>query len=342
MTLKVLFSECSSKLWTDVAAALAEKAGWRACYWTGGKAVEAEVLRLFPEAVFHVNVEAVRGLPAPACADLPLPALDPALLREMAFHESLALSMMDRMDTGYQFSHRERRSLYYRYLQYWSAVLDHFKPDLFITLISPHLGYDYVLYRLCLHRNIPTLMFERTALLGQVYPVRRFEDGSPAIRAQYRAALDAAAMPALELSAWAEDYIQKVTSASYEEAMPENLKRKFARLQQGPGRTVRLIQTAQSFFRPAPPNYLKERGQPMAKDSMPGWKWRLGKLLGNRRKRALLAHYEACADPALDLSQPYILVMLHYQPERTTSPMAGVFVDQWLMVDLLSKTAPAG
>ena len=41
-----------------------------------------------------------------------------------------------------------------------------------------------------------------------------------------------------------------------------------------------------------------------------------------------------------DLTKKYIYVALHYQPELTTSPIAGVFVDQLLIVQMLAYLLP--
>lgn len=43
-----------------------------------------------------------------------------------------------------------------------------------------------------------------------------------------------------------------------------------------------------------------------------------------------------------DLTVPYVYVPLHLQPEASTSPMGGVFVDQELMVQLLAAYLPDG
>lgn len=43
-----------------------------------------------------------------------------------------------------------------------------------------------------------------------------------------------------------------------------------------------------------------------------------------------------------DLSQPYIYVALHLQPERSTNPLGGVFDDQHTMVDMIASALPAG
>jgi capsule polysaccharide export protein KpsC/LpsZ len=57
------------------------------------------------------------------------------------------------------------------------------------------------------------------------------------------------------------------------------------------------------------------------------------------RDRALVKVYKAKAC-APDLNQDFIYVALHYQPECTTCPMGGAFVDQYLMIDILAKSIP--
>ena len=44
----------------------------------------------------------------------------------------------------------------------------------------------------------------------------------------------------------------------------------------------------------------------------------------------------------VDFDCPYVYVALHYQPERTSSPEGEVFANQFLMVELLSKSVPDG
>ena len=71
------------------------------------------------------------------------------------------------------------------------------------------------------------------------------------------------------------------------------------------------------------------------------WPGRRAEARGRRWRRRLKKTYDRlCSDP--DLSQPYIYVALHYQPEQTTSPSGGVYVHQDLMVGLLASHLPSG
>jgi capsular polysaccharide biosynthesis protein len=89
---------------------------------------------------------------------------------------------------------------------------------------------------------------------------------------------------------------------------------------------------------------LKEPGRRMEESFRGRWggvRLQIMRLAGNRRKRELLREYLARCAP-LDFDAPYIFVALHYQPEQTTSPTGGVFVDQNIMVDMLARIVPAG
>ena len=44
----------------------------------------------------------------------------------------------------------------------------------------------------------------------------------------------------------------------------------------------------------------------------------------------------------VDFGKPYVYVPLNYQPECTTSPLGGIFVDQVLMIQMLSAALPVG
>jgi hypothetical protein len=43
----------------------------------------------------------------------------------------------------------------------------------------------------------------------------------------------------------------------------------------------------------------------------------------------------------VDLEKKFLYLPLHYQPECTTAPMGGVFVEQLLMIEMLSKALPS-
>jgi hypothetical protein len=68
---------------------------------------------------------------------------------------------------------------------------------------------------------------------------------------------------------------------------------------------------------------------------------RYNKNMGRLKRKRLLAHYQRLAN-TVDLAEPYVFVALQCEPERQTCPAGGVFTNQYLMIDLLSKLVPEG
>jgi hypothetical protein len=91
----------------------------------------------------------------------------------------------------------------------------------------------------------------------------------------------------------------------------------------------------------AEPTYLKQYAVSHEDSQLSYIEYWLYRSLAVRKKRALFEQHQICISPA-DLSQPFIYVPLQLQPEVSTSPLAGVYVEQYLLVELLSRTAPPG
>ncbi len=344
--MRVIYSECSLLFWVDTASILLEEAGWEPVYWTGwtGFGIDRAVRESFPDVVFQDSVDAVRGIAPQECRDLPLPPVDEALLRGLAFEELQALTMMDRMDSGWNFAFHERKRLYYSYLCYWSGVIDHYRPDLLVMPIAPHLMFDYVLYILCLRKGIKTVIFERTGMAGQLFLMERMEEGSQAVRTVYAEKLAGYAGQPVKLSEAGDGYLDKLAGRFYEDAMAPFTKQVRARAVRRKGIKARLKYAYKILgkqFEPPPDNYLKQRNNTIESSRMSSLEWWWDRFAADRKMRRLKKLYESLAQE-VDLTAPYIYVALSYQPERTTSPLGGMFVDQWLMIDLLSKTIPDG
>lgn len=356
--MRVIFAEFSLVFWGAVAQTLNKEQQWEICYWLGKAEMQAHLSPLLANQnfVFHISEEAIRGLPAPALADLPLAALDSQELERYSPHQNHVLTMMDRMDLGYTFSYSERMQLYYRYLSYWLAVLQHMKPDLVVFPISPHVAYDYVLYFLAQDLGIPTLLFERASLPGYVFPVQSFEQGSPALLSHYRHLLASGAKA--QLSPTSQAYVDSMRAQNIQ-AMPDysNLGPKSPPL---PARTwqrflqprrywqklaytyERIYKKVKPYLEPVPRNYMKQRWIPMSRSRVTArqlrWYW---DVTGPRlRHRWYQYYHQLTQDPQLD--KPYIFFPLHYQPERTTAPGGGSYVHQDLAVKLLAANLPEG
>jgi hypothetical protein len=339
--MRVIYTECSGAIWLRIAELAAERHGWTPVYWTAGEQDIAQIRSAFPDSVVQAGVDAARGVVAPEAVGWPQPAIDSDLLENLAAHESIALHMMDRMDPdGHSFIHDERRRHYYDVLRYWSGVLDRLSPDLIVFSMSPHIVYDYVLYALARHRGIATVMFDRIGLAGYVYATQEI-GGLP---------VAALANDTRTLGSHFSEFLSR-SSQGGAAAVPANFKKKLQRFAMKENATPGLprglwfevLRAGYLLKRfgigPVQNSYIKQpdhqpaQSRPNALQLASGRfraqfsKWR---LRGRLEKLALLP----------DVGVNYVLLALHYQPERAAVPLGGSLGDQTLIVDLLAKSIP--
>ncbi len=322
--------------WVDVAARLRDEYGWDICYFIGSKQ-QQKVSQLFPRAVFHSKGEIRRNRVPSGCeAILPSP-LDKPLLDALSGYESIFLKMMDRQNYNGALTYFERISRYHSQMMYWKSVLEHFRPDVVVYRITPHVDHDYALYSLCRVMGIRTVMIERTSLPGVVYPVNSFEEGSEIIRTAYRRALEEGNRPETQLSSETESHLEKL-GKTYADAMPYYLKYKLGRYSKSGdvGGTLTILARAAKDLAKA---YMNRKADA---DKVPGYmRKRYHTNMGGFKRKKILDTYNRMAKE-VDLHAPFIFVALQCEPERQTCPSGGVFGNQYLMIDMLSKLAPQG
>ena len=332
---------------------------WQTCYWAARAIWEPEFHRKFPRAIFHYNIEATRGKLPAWNPPLRPPALGEELLRKLAYHQAIALKMMDRMDPGEAFSHEERVRLYLRLVGNALAILEATRPDVLVCPTSPHMVHDYVLYALCKQFGVRTFMFERTYFPRLILLVEDLDRGPTGAAVRYRELVEDSSSPPASFPAHIEERMAKARRR-YDKAMPHTVQQRLDRIgrygPQGgkewlrylgamlvhPGRVLTAARDLKRFIAdPAPEDYTKVRGRMVEHSYLSGLAYRQGKQRSIKRMRALEAQYRSLSEP-VDFNAPYIYVALQAQPEKSTSPDAGLFVYQQLMVDLLAKSLPPG
>jgi hypothetical protein len=336
MSKRALFAHTFLKFWIDVAAKLRDNYDWEICYFVGKGRHKEKALELFPHSVFHTK--AMLGkchVPESCKAVVPSP-LDKDLLSAMSSHESIFLKMMDKSNYDGALTYKQRIATYHFQLMYWKGVLQHFKPDVIVFSIAPHLGYDYVLYGLSRVMRIPTVMFERTSLPGYIYPVTSFEDRSELINREYTEALLKNRNQKISLTPEVASHLEDLLKP-YDQAMPFHQKYKlnYYKLNHykkggALGGTVPLYLRIAAGFLIA---HLIKKG------SSRFLRKRYYKNIGHLKKKKLLAYYQKMAK-AVDLTVPYVFVALQCEPERQSCPCGGAFTHQYVMIDLLSKVIP--
>lgn len=255
-------------------------------------------------------------------------ALSKSLAEEFIKAEQVFLAVSDRYTNT--LSVLERRRLFRELLDYFYGWIQERAVEAIIFPNVPHAGWNNVLYFVAKHFSIPTIILEATRVSDRVmlwdnYESVRKVPGEFMNNASVeviRSHIETAVLASLaDESSWmtvSEDINKQALAGSTPGGELIALLRALA---WGVLRRRRLV------------NLLYD----------PHWNlwqahWR--RFLLQRRVRRQRAVYESLSREALP-KEPYILFFLNYQPEKTTTPMGGIFDDQLLAVRLLSQALPA-
>ncbi|MBM3231398.1 hypothetical protein FJZ28_03670 [Candidatus Peregrinibacteria bacterium] len=252
--------------------------------------------------------------------------IDEELIEKMRPCEAMFLKMIGRYAPYGDVAYEERKRQYLLHLRYWNHMLDAKKIDLYVQRGVPHQCYDLVIWDLCKLKGIRT------------------------ITAPHFFAVDAMSVG----ENWEQAGIEAVERF-------EELKKQYA----NPDTSIPLSREFEASFqmfafKPQKPWYMKNVHPHLWNRTFIG-KWMRPALRVLFRKPLYLlrsvvspdfwhrkwAHHQTRSMydrwvTVPDLTVPYVYAPLQMQPEATTCPMAGAYVDQELSIQLLAACLPKG
>lgn len=263
-----------------------------------------------PESVvFHDKQDAGRGIPAPGVDHTSFPPPSAEFLRSLAEEEVLALSMMSRFPRTFLFTEKQR--LFHELVRYWDGVLTRYAPDAIVLSSFPHHLAIFVMYTLARKRGIPTLFLQETFVAGRLLMQRHY----------------------MESPLYAPD-----TDVPTE--LPDDLERFLAKHRARENTSPAYMKDMGSWFGFA--GRLKRYAHILRTSLTDGSILeRAYNALGRIGQKTTEDEYRSLVTTP-DISVPYVYVPLHLQPESSTAPVGGPFIDQVLMVEILSNALPEG
>lgn len=269
-----------------------------------------------PKTIFHYHYDALHGIPAPGVTVSGFAPPGEDLIKQLSHVESIILTMMNKRYDWMCVD--ERRHLYYSLLQYWYGVLQTYKPDVLVFKTIPHTVYDYLLYELAYIFGIKTVIFWNSFIADRLFLYNDFRRGDDVLR-QRMVENKNKNFSLEDLSEITRAYYLKQTGKETD-ATPAYLKEdrknfslfNIARIKLKV--IVRSILDLSVFERTFA--YLLKVFKPNIKDE-----------------------YES-VESEVDFKKPFVYLPLHFQPEATSSPVGGIFVDQILMVEIISASLP--
>ena len=230
--------------------------------------------------------------------------VDAVILDALAHHEADFLKMLDRvLWRNWRYKQYDiRKHLYYTMLSFWLGFFKEHKIDRVICHNIPHEGYDYIIYMLCEHFDIPVKMFYQLQVVDAIVAAETIDGVFDGI------ATTLSGIPAGSITV---DQLSARMKSEYDLRMADDV-----------------------------PFYMKKKKVPLKRRVQKFFKKRLRLSCKERHI------YREISGPCdkyttdVDLNQPYIYYGLHYQPELTTCPLGGRYVDQYLSIKLLSDRLP--
>lgn len=295
-----------------------ESHGCKIAYWVGAnnKDVLEQNRQDFSRTIFHNRQEAALGKPSEEFTDVQFAPPGEEIIKNFYETESIlsTIKQFEKLDkSGF-----EKKNLYHCYLQYWLGVIDKLKPDAIVFTVCPHTGFDFIIYSIAKFLKVKTIYFHFTVINDRHVLVNDFTVGSLPLKKEIE--IDKNKKYKIDdLEPDIRDhYLEQINKAN-DPALPKlkNIKKEYA------GFSLLLIKLKMialsildlSIFKKLFLFYKKKTGH-------------------NFRKEYFGLQGRA------DFNKKFIYVPLHFQPECATAPLGGVFVDQTLMIKILSAAAP--
>lgn len=287
-------------------------------YWSASGLNEKEQ-KDFPDTIFHDYYDATAARPASGVDDSQFLPPGEDLIRRMQGWETEILTMMNKKYEGMGVS--ERKRLYYQFLRYWDGVIKKFRPGIIIFPMAPHALYDFVLYGLADLYKIPKVLFDFTSINSRILVNNDYRSGCPDLVEEINKNKDKNISLSDLSSDIREYYLEQISGKA--DLPPAYLKKNIDEYSLFKNwfrikLNMVLVSIKDLSFIIKAFNYIVKK---------------LKSDLRDEYRRVQITP---------DLDKKFVFVALHYQPECATSPLGGVFVDQILLIEILSVALPDG
>jgi hypothetical protein len=344
MTKNVFYAGCTGEFWVDFAVEIESSMGLKPVLWSGIKS--SNVLRIpnqdyvkskFPDIPFYdvQDIYSIQG----DFQKLEGIFLDQTMIDSMGSSVWEALAMITRQDpSGADLNLFDRFRVFHSHLAKWNKLIHDLKPDYIFHPEIPHFLSDYALLLVARMHKIPTIMCYFTKFRRGIVFTADIHD-----KKKLPLAYDNSKLP---ISETVKKYIDKIKSPKYEIQEREALffKRSievgvffwnYSMLKN----LVKIILNGHAGRKSYSHYLLRDthfgQAPTLTNFSEHMRTWKMGfKNLANRE-------FYNKNSSKLDMSQKFVYFASSYQPERTTSPDAGAYVDLVYLLHLVRSLLPA-
>jgi len=210
------------------------------------------------------------------------------------------------------------------------SILDRVQPTRIVCASTPHATCDWLLARIAQHLGIPIYIIGASPIPWRAWCLSGLDEQSPIPLADLGHRPDAATAGQPVPSPEVHSYVSVNAGDNYTAALPT-----VDRLARELPDSRKKDRDHHQFVAPDPArSRLDLNPRSLAKRY-------LRRTRNARDRRALLETYRRLARP-VPRDVPYVSMLLHYQPERTTMPEGRGFANQLAAICSLAVTLPAG
>ena len=281
------------------------------------------------------------------------PEIDLNLLASISQEKYIAIEMLSRINPKMNF--RDRESYFLKQLRFWDYTIKEQNITLFISDNIPHDGFDYIIFIICKYHKIKTIMFHELPTRPKrhlsMHVTENINEIGADIFNKYLDLRNNKNISEKNLSPRMQNYFfdmqkpsqeliqftQKKTEKNFIEEISFFLNNNIENLLSN---ILKKIKNDKYYNKYNFVTFLKIAIS-LLKKLLPSL-IRFLVLVLNKSKIYLSEYdfYLTLCNKDLNLNTKYIYFALHYQPELSTSPLAGEYVNQLLIIDILSKSLP--
>lgn len=236
-------------------------------------------------------------------------------------------------------------------IQFWKAYLTHYNITRVIFVNSPHEGFDFLIYQLCMAMNIPTAVFQISLSSSRCYIVEKLGAPIDLFLRRY-AQLQENPPETMDLAPDYAKVYQRMTTPNTDRTPAWGAKSHVKKLIY----TRHTNRYADYWYKLCA--NLKERKRPSLRTLVMGPFYKFtqldfrltGGFFANMimarihpivKKDQILHKAYLQRSTAPDYSKKYIYFPLHYQPESTSNPQGGgCYYEQAIPIRILSQSLP--
>ncbi len=257
------------------------------------------------------------------------PPVDESLLLKMAMYENIFMRMCDRLHPQNQVPYDVRKKMYLMQIRYWNFIISSKDINLFISTNIPHEMSDFIIYGLCKIYNIRVIIFDDVNLLpDSLFLIEDIEKSCVNIFNLYEKIKDDSTVKLDRFN----DIFLGFKECTDREIIPSMQKLFII------GRQQALIVSKIKLFL----SKIYHLVTMSRVKELVNYEFYIRLICSLNAKlnelKAFRFYEKHTVTP--DLSKRYIYWAIHYQPECSTSPMGGCFVDQILIAQMLSYYLP--